>query len=225
MPEITRPQPGQWIRFRPDTFTMLLAALSALGVALVMAREITYGVALHWDSIQYIAGARNLLAGEGYSDIWGQPIEAWPPLYSLLLATASLGTWDPTRRCRPRQRRRLRADHIHGGTIPAAAPGVPLPGRMGLSCGHLVGSSGRSGFMGLIRVLVHPADHLGSRPDRPVSDRRQDLVSGLGGGVQRPGLADPEHGRGLAGARGAAAALPAGYAIDAAGRAHRRPSR
>ena len=95
MPEITRPQPGQWIRFRPDTFTMLLAALSALGVALVMAREITYGVALHWDSIQYIAGARNLLAGEGYSDIWGQPIEAWPPLYSLLLATASLGTWDP----------------------------------------------------------------------------------------------------------------------------------
>ena len=69
MPEIPRPQPGQWIRFRPDTFTMLLAALSALGVASVMAREITYGVALHWDSIQYIAGARNLLAGEGYSDM------------------------------------------------------------------------------------------------------------------------------------------------------------
>ena len=96
MPEIPRPQPGQWIRFRPDTFTMLLAALSALGIASVMTREITYGVALHWDSIiGYIAGARNLLAGEGYSDIWGQPIEAWPPLYSLLLATASLGTWDP----------------------------------------------------------------------------------------------------------------------------------
>ena len=48
MPEIPRPQPGQWIRFRPDTFTMLLAALSALGVALVMAREITYGVALDY---------------------------------------------------------------------------------------------------------------------------------------------------------------------------------
>ena len=95
MPEITRPQPGQWIRFRPDTFTMLLAALSALGVALVMAREITYGVALHWDSIQYIAGARNLLAGEGYSNMWGLPVRGWPPLYSLLLATASLGTWDP----------------------------------------------------------------------------------------------------------------------------------
>ncbi len=95
MPEIPRPQPGQWIRFRPDTFTMLLAALSALGVALVMAREITYGVALDYDAIQYIAGARNLLAGEGYSDIWGYPIEAWPPLYSLLLATASLGAWDP----------------------------------------------------------------------------------------------------------------------------------
>ena len=95
MPEIPRPQPGQWIRFRPDTFTLLLAALSALGVALVMAREITYGVALHWDSIQYIAGARNLLAGEGYSGISGSPVTWWPPLYSLLLATASLGTWDP----------------------------------------------------------------------------------------------------------------------------------
>ena len=95
MPEITRPQSGQWIRFRPDTFTMLLAALSALGVALVMAREITYGVGLEFDSIVYIAGARNLLAGEGYSNISGRPITWWPPLYSLLLATASLGAWDP----------------------------------------------------------------------------------------------------------------------------------
>ncbi len=95
MPEITRPQPGQWIRFRPDTFTMLLAALSAPGVVSVMAREITYGVAVHWDSIQYIAGARNLLAGEGYSDMSGSPTTSWPPLYSLLLATASLGAWDP----------------------------------------------------------------------------------------------------------------------------------
>ena len=95
MPEITRPQPSQWIRFRPDTFTMLLAALSALGVALVMAREITYGVGLEFDSIVYIAGARNLLAGEGYSDISGSPVTWWPPLYSLLLATASLGAWDP----------------------------------------------------------------------------------------------------------------------------------
>ena len=95
MPGIPRPQPGQWIRFRPDTFTMLLAALSALGIVSVMAREITYGVALHWDSIQYIAGARNLLAGEGYSDMSGSPMTSWPPLYSLLLATASLGAWDP----------------------------------------------------------------------------------------------------------------------------------
>ncbi len=95
MPEIPRPQPGQWIRFRPDTFTMLLAALSALGVALVMAREITYGVALDIDAIHYLAGARNLLAGEGYSDMSGSPVTGWPPLYSLLLATASLGAWDP----------------------------------------------------------------------------------------------------------------------------------
>ena len=95
MPEIPRPQPSQWMRFRLDTFTMLLAALSALGIALVMAREITYGVTMDIDAIHYLAGARNLLAGEGYSDMSGSPVTGWPPLYSLLLATASLGAWDP----------------------------------------------------------------------------------------------------------------------------------
>ena len=95
MPEVSRSVIGQWGRFRPDGFTVLLATLSGLGVALVLAREITYGVALSPDSIMYIAAARNLLAGEGFSDISGVPLTVWPPLYPLLLAAASLGTWDP----------------------------------------------------------------------------------------------------------------------------------
>ena len=95
MPEVSRSVIGQWGRFRPDGFTVLLAALSVLGVALVLAREITYGVALSPDSITYIAAARNLLAGQGYSSIWGDPLTWWPPLYPLLLVAASMGFWDP----------------------------------------------------------------------------------------------------------------------------------
>ena len=95
MPEVTRSVIGQWGRFRPDGFTMLLAALSGLGVALVMARELTYGVAVGPDSITYIGAARNLLAGEGFSSFGGDPLTWWPPLYSLLLAAASLGIRDP----------------------------------------------------------------------------------------------------------------------------------
>ena len=81
------------LRFRPDRYTLLLAVLGALGTALVLAREITYGVILHWDSINYIAIARNLLAGKGFLQLAGAPY--WPPLYPLLLATASLNVFDP----------------------------------------------------------------------------------------------------------------------------------
>ena len=95
MPEVARSAIGQWGRFRPDGFTVLLAALSGLGVALVMAREITRGVVLYPDSLQYIAAARNLLAGEGLSGMSGWPLTWWPPLYPLLLAAASMGAWDP----------------------------------------------------------------------------------------------------------------------------------
>ena len=95
MPEVAHPVVGQWGRLRPDGFTMLLAAFSVLSVALVMVGEITYGVALSSDSIRYIATARNLLAGEGFSNISGSSLTWWPPLYPLLLAAASLGIWDP----------------------------------------------------------------------------------------------------------------------------------
>lgn len=74
---------------------MLLIALSALGGGLVWAREFTHGVTLHWDSINYIAVARNLLAGQGFVQVTGGPLVLWPPLYPLLLAAASLGVFDP----------------------------------------------------------------------------------------------------------------------------------
>ena len=76
-------------------FNVFAAIISVLGVALVMARQITYGVNISPDSITFISAALNMLAGEGFSSIWGDPVTWWPPLYPLLLAAASMGIWDP----------------------------------------------------------------------------------------------------------------------------------
>lgn len=81
-------------RYRPDGFTLLLLGLSLLGVGLVLLREATYGVALHWDSVNYISVARNILAGEGFVEFTGKDYTRWPPLYPLVLAGASLFVFD-----------------------------------------------------------------------------------------------------------------------------------
>ncbi len=85
-------------RWRPDGFTWLLLGLSlggGGGGGLVLLREATYGAVLSRDSVSYIAAARSLLAGEGFVNFLGAPYVYWPPLYSLLLAAASLFTFDP----------------------------------------------------------------------------------------------------------------------------------
>lgn len=72
--------PGVWI------------ALLGLGVAaaLLMAFLTPYGMGLVNDSVGYVAGARNLLAGDGYSRLTGdgspRPITNFPPFYSIVLA-------------------------------------------------------------------------------------------------------------------------------------------
>ena len=80
----------------PSTgLTLLLAAVAALGAVLVLARQVPYGVGLHWDSGNYLASARSLLAGEGFREYSGATYVAWPPLYPLVLAVASLDVMDP----------------------------------------------------------------------------------------------------------------------------------
>lgn len=79
----------------PDRYTLLLAGLAALGAALVLARQATYGAALHDDSINYIAVARNLLEGEGFVNYRERIYKHWAPLYPALLAAGNLGVWDP----------------------------------------------------------------------------------------------------------------------------------
>lgn len=80
---------------RLDRFTLLLAGIAALGAGLALARMATYGVALHDDSVNYIATARHLLEGQGFANHQGGFYKMWPPLYPLLLAAVSLGIFDP----------------------------------------------------------------------------------------------------------------------------------
>ena len=87
-------------RLRPDGLTLLIAATALLGAGLALARTSLRGVALHWDSVNYIEVARNLLAGEGFTQpAWylfhADAYELWPPLYPLLLAGGGLGMADP----------------------------------------------------------------------------------------------------------------------------------
>ena len=90
------------VRFRPDRFTMVLAALAVLGAVLVLSRQVAYGVGLGWDSINYISVARNLLAGEGFvQDTFVETTEGsldytmWAPLYPSLLAVSGFLMFDP----------------------------------------------------------------------------------------------------------------------------------
>ncbi len=78
-----------------DRFTLLTVAIAALGAGLVLGREFTFGAVFTPDSASYISAARSLLAGEGLLRWDGNPYSAWPPLYPLLLAAASLGIFDP----------------------------------------------------------------------------------------------------------------------------------
>ena len=81
---------------RPDRLTLQIATVSLLGVALVLAREASYGVALSGDTAFYVSAARSALAGQGFYQFDGSPLAAWPLFYPLtLLAVADLGAFDP----------------------------------------------------------------------------------------------------------------------------------
>ena len=72
--------------FAGRRYTLLLAAVAALGAGMVLLRGATYGVGLHWDSINHISVARSLLAGEGWVEWHGGDYAEWPPLFPILMA-------------------------------------------------------------------------------------------------------------------------------------------
>ncbi|GAB4489267.1 MAG: hypothetical protein OHK0031_13000 [Anaerolineales bacterium] len=78
-----------------------LAALLALALAVMILLRLAtpHGAGLINDSIAYVAGARAILNGQGYSEIWLaselEPITHYPPLFSLTLAALGLSGLDP----------------------------------------------------------------------------------------------------------------------------------
>ena len=81
--------------FAGRRYTLLLAAVAALGVGVVLLRGATYGVGLHWDSVNHISVARSLLAGEGWIEWHGGDYTEWPPLFPFLMAAPGLLGFDP----------------------------------------------------------------------------------------------------------------------------------
>ena len=78
----------------PRNLDLVLLAAAALGAVLVLARQATYGVGLHWDSSTYVVVARNLLDGVGFRQLFTTYV-GYPPLYPLLLAVVSVDVLDP----------------------------------------------------------------------------------------------------------------------------------
>ena len=86
----------QWERPQRDHLDLPIVAASLVGVALVLAREATYGVNWHYDAVYYVSVAANVLAGEGLVAFDWKPQTNWPPLFPLALVLASgFGIFDP----------------------------------------------------------------------------------------------------------------------------------
>ena len=80
---------------RPDRLTALLAAIGALGTALVLLRTAPWGVGLAGDTPFYVSAARSLTAGDGFVLWHGWAFTGAPPLFPLALAAAGRLGLDP----------------------------------------------------------------------------------------------------------------------------------
>ncbi len=89
--------PAQFSKF---TFPLSLISLSVIAI-ITLHISTPVGAGLANDSAAYIAGARSILAGTGYSDAWLnsslEPITHYPPLLSLCLAGIGYMGLDPLR--------------------------------------------------------------------------------------------------------------------------------
>lgn len=80
--------------------SFLILGLLALSGTLLILYATPQGMSLFDDSIAYIAGARSILAGEGYREAWlisNQPVTHFPPGFSTILALVGLSGLDPLR--------------------------------------------------------------------------------------------------------------------------------
>ena len=74
-----------------NRFTIFLVILSVVSAYLVLLRGVPHGIGMSWDSMTYIAGADKLLDGIFFT---AYPA-FFPPLFPILLASASLFIFDP----------------------------------------------------------------------------------------------------------------------------------
>jgi len=73
-------------RLRSGALLWACAIVVALAAATLVGVATRHGSAISPDSATYVAGARNLVAGNGYSDFTLVPITDWPPGLSVTLA-------------------------------------------------------------------------------------------------------------------------------------------
>lgn len=89
------------IRPRLASF-LALGLIAIIGMSLII-RTTPDGLGLSDDSIAYIAGARSMVAGEGYREAWlasNQPVTHFPPAFSSVLAFFGMFGIDPLRGAR-----------------------------------------------------------------------------------------------------------------------------
>lgn len=87
-----------WFKWRRFVGPAGLAGLALLGAMLVLARQISFGVGLDFDSAVYVHAVRQLQAGAPLLMFDERPNDVYveqPPLYPALLAAASIGVFDP----------------------------------------------------------------------------------------------------------------------------------
>lgn len=91
------------MRFRAILSAFLLLAIAVAGVW-ALRKATPYGLSLRNDSVQYVNGARNLLAGDGYTRTSGagelKPITTVPPMFSTAIAIVSLSGLEALRSAR-----------------------------------------------------------------------------------------------------------------------------
>ncbi len=88
------------IRLSPRLISIVLLGLMGVAGIVLVLHATPEGLTLTDDSIAYIAGARSILAGQGYREAWlatAGPVTHFPPVFSSLLAFIGLFGLDPLR--------------------------------------------------------------------------------------------------------------------------------
>ena len=88
------------IRVPPRLASLLILLLLAVAGTFLVLKATPEGLGLFDDSIAYVAGARSMLAGDGYREAWlasNGPVTHFPPGFSSLLAFFGLFGLDPLR--------------------------------------------------------------------------------------------------------------------------------